>query len=133
MTVLYLAQQKSSIPSHPGSQHSNSDISFWSSVSSLIIAVKCFLFSLILNFFLLLYLFMMCCDWLFGKSRIAKFHFTAATEGNYFSWFLRKIKFFLWLFLSFTVKFRLQVFLYFSDASIRDTFNFSTQSDEVLI
>lgn len=94
MTVLYLAQQKRSIPSHPGSQHSNSDISFWSSVSSLIIAVRCYLFSLILNFFCCFtYLWCAVIDFL-TKAGLPSFTLQLQQKEitSHASWFLRKIK-----------------------------------------
>lgn len=44
MTVLYLAQQKSSILSQAGSLHFNSNIFFWSSMSSMTTVVRFYLF-----------------------------------------------------------------------------------------
>lgn len=61
------------------------------------------------------------CDRLIDQRKVAKFLFIAETEGNDFSCFIiskeNKRKFFLWLFLSFSLKFRSQVFLYFRDVS----------------
>lgn len=147
MTVLYLAQQKSSILSHTGSHHSNSNISFWSPKSSMTIVVKCYFFPHFFPhmelFLLLFYLFMMCSDRVIDKSKVEEFLFTAAMEGNDLSCFITseesasystsQRKFCLWLCLSFGFNFRCQVFLYFRDTDIRDSFKFSTQCDEALI